>query len=60
MQCPEEKKEEGRPGAFAFRLLKTRTILVSGQVDQELAERVIAQLLVLDAESQDPIRESRL
>ncbi len=56
MQCPEEEKEEGRPDAFASRLLKTRTILVSGQVDQELAERVIAQLLVLDAESQDPIR----
>ena len=29
---------------------------VSGTVDEELAEKVIAQLLVLDAESNDPIR----
>ncbi|HIJ66037.1 MAG TPA: ATP-dependent Clp protease proteolytic subunit [Candidatus Hydrogenedentes bacterium] len=38
------------------RLLKVRTILVNGEIDQELAERVISQLLVLDAESHDPIR----
>lgn len=38
------------------RLLKVRTVLVTGEVDQELAERVITQLLVLDAESHDPIR----
>ena len=38
------------------RLLKTRTVLVSGTVDEELAERVITELLILDGESQDPIR----
>lgn len=38
------------------RLIKARTVLVSGQVDQELAEKVISQLLVMDADAQDPIR----
>lgn len=59
MPCPEENETEETPktpeGVVA-RLLKTRTILIAGEVDQALAERVIAQLLVLDAESHDPIR----
>jgi len=46
------KKSEG----VLSKLLKSRTVLVSGTVDEELAEEVMAQLLVLDAESQDPIR----
>ncbi len=38
------------------RLLKTRTILVNGAIEEELAERVIAQSLLLDSESHDSIR----
>ncbi|MFA6688270.1 MAG: ATP-dependent Clp protease proteolytic subunit [Sphaerochaetaceae bacterium] len=38
------------------KLLKTRSILVSGEIDKELADRVIRQLLVLEAESGNPIR----
>jgi len=37
-------------------MLKTRTVLISGAVDDQLAERTIRQLLILDAESHDPIR----
>ncbi len=48
----QESKNEG----MLARLLKSRTVLINGTVDQELAERVIAQLLVLDAESNDPIK----
>ncbi|NIZ47455.1 ATP-dependent Clp protease proteolytic subunit [Entomospira nematocerorum] len=36
-------------------LLKIRSIIVSGQVDSELAEKIVKQLLVLDAQNQDPI-----
>lgn len=32
------------------KLMKSRTVLVSGTVDPELAEKVMAQLLVLDGE----------
>jgi len=51
---PEEapKGEEG----LGLRMLKTRTVLISGAVDDKLAEKTIAQLLILDAENHDPIR----
>jgi ATP-dependent Clp protease protease subunit len=45
-------REEG----LGLRMLKTRTVLVSGPVDDKLAEKTIAQLLILDAENHDPIR----
>jgi ATP-dependent Clp protease protease subunit len=57
MSCPEEKDEtRQQPEGIASRILKTRTIVLTGEVDQEMAERVIGQLLVLDADSHDPIR----
>jgi len=51
-----QEEQEGLQQPLATRLLKARTVLISGQVDQELAERVISQLLILDAESHEPIR----
>ncbi|MFP4206037.1 MAG: ATP-dependent Clp protease proteolytic subunit [Spirochaetaceae bacterium] len=38
------------------RMLKTRTILVSGEINKSLAERVVRQLLLLEEQSEDPIR----
>ena len=52
----DEKEQATQQEGIMTRLLKTRTILVNGEVDHEMAERIIAQLLVLDAESHDPIR----
>ena len=43
-------------GSLINRLLKTRTILLNGAVDDEMAQAVVTQALVLDAESHDPIR----
>jgi ATP-dependent Clp protease protease subunit len=56
MTCPEENGGSRETEMMGMRLLKTRTVLVSGEVNQELAERVLEKLLVLDAESHDPIR----
>lgn len=50
--APEKRGEEG---LFA-RMLATRTVLVSGEVNERLAERVMGQVLVLDADCHDPIR----
>lgn len=50
----DDKDEKG--GGFSALLLKSRTVLVNGEVEQELAERVMTQLIVLDAESHDPIK----
>ena len=48
----DEKKEEGLGGL----ILKARTVLVNGQVDQELAQKVISQLIALDADNHDAIK----
>ena len=51
----EEKKKEPDFGLFE-RILKTRNILLSGEINKTLAERVIRQLILLEAESEEPIR----
>jgi len=45
------------PGdAVLSRMLKIRTVLLSGEIDHDVAERAISQLLILDADSHAPIR----
>ncbi|MFO8063209.1 MAG: ATP-dependent Clp protease proteolytic subunit [Spirochaetota bacterium] len=38
------------------RMLKTRTILISGEINKPLAERVVRQLLLLEEQGDEPIR----
>jgi len=52
----EDEKPAKGPDALAERLLETRTILLSGQVNKELAERVVRQMLLLEAKNSDPIK----
>jgi ATP-dependent Clp protease protease subunit len=40
---------------LAERLFKARAIIISGGIDQELAERVTTQLIAMSAESKEPI-----
>ncbi len=49
-----EKPES--PEGIGLRMLQTRTVLVSGAVDEKLAEKTMMQLLILDAENHEPIR----
>lgn len=51
-----DDKKEAAPEALGLKMLQTRTVLVSGGVDDKLAEKTISQLLLLDAENNDPIR----
>ncbi|MCX7949108.1 MAG: ATP-dependent Clp protease proteolytic subunit [Treponemataceae bacterium] len=44
------------PDPLLARMLKTRTILLSGEINKELAERTIRQLLLLEDMGTDPIR----
>lgn len=53
---PDGTEKVEAPESIGLRMLKTRTILVSGAVDEKLAEKTIMQLLILDAESHEPIR----
>jgi len=41
---------------LAAKMLKTRTILISGEINKELAEKTIRQLLLLEDISSEPIR----
>ncbi len=50
------KEEEPKQDGMVAKLLKSRTILVTGEVDQELAEKTISHLVVLNGESHDPIK----
>lgn len=50
----QEKKNEQPP--LLDKMIKTRTVLISGEINKELAERVVRQLLILEQESDDPIR----
>lgn len=58
----EEEKEEGKneksksPGRMMERLFETRTLTIFGEIDMKLAQDVVHKLLILDAESNDPIK----
>ena len=52
----EDEKVPRRPeDPLAERFLKTRTILLTGEINKELGERLIRQLLLLESFSEDPI-----
>ena len=51
----EKKPEMPQQDALAEKFLKTRQIILSGEVSAENAEKVIKQLLLLEADSDKPI-----
>ncbi|HOC28447.1 MAG TPA: ATP-dependent Clp protease proteolytic subunit [Treponemataceae bacterium] len=50
-----EKQAEGMD-PLAHKFLKTRQILLSGEINKSLAEKIVRQLLVLEADSDEPIK----
>lgn len=54
----EEKdtKNKAQGDALIERMMETRTILLSGEINKELAERVIRQLILLESQGDDPIK----
>ena len=51
-----EEKVENWQELLAGKMLKTRTILLSGEIRKELAEKTIRQLILMEAMGDDPIR----
>ena len=51
-----EEKEKQQDGGFLAKLLKTRTIMVTDEVTKKMAQQVITQLLLLEAENDDDIK----
>ena len=52
----EGKDEDQGQNFFLQKILKTRNILLSGQINKDLSSRVIRQLLLLENESDEPIK----
>lgn len=50
------KKSNGETDKITEKMLKTRTILLSGEINKELAEKTIRQLLLLENMNDDPIK----
>jgi ATP-dependent Clp protease protease subunit len=55
----DEKEEKSKdPGADVLlaKMLKTRTILLAGEINKDLAEKTIRQLILLESSGKEPIR----
>ena len=50
------EKKQPEPELLMQKMLETRTVMISGDIDKELAEKVIKQLLLLEADGNDPIK----
>jgi ATP-dependent Clp protease, protease subunit len=54
---PQEQENTPRPDEAVFqRMLKSRTVIVSGEINKQLAEKVVRQLILLEEESSDTVR----
>jgi len=51
-----KKDEKGNGDGMMNHMLKSRTVLVAGTVTQDMAEKVIGQLFILNNDSHDPIK----
>lgn len=55
-EAGEGKEQGGEESPLLRQFLKTRTILLTGEINKTLAERVVRQVLLLEQESTDPIK----
>lgn len=55
-QKKQSEEKEGGTDALSAKFLKTRQIILSGEINKELAEKIARQLLILEADSDEPIR----
>ena len=51
-----EERGQGEESPMLRQFLKTRTVLLTGEINKTLAERVVRQVLLLEQESDEPIK----
>ena len=57
LEDKENKNEQNMNAAGQYdKLLKTRSLLISGEINKDSADKLIKDLLVLESESNDPVR----
>ena len=52
-ECEQDEKTED---AISEKFLKTRTILISGEINKKCAEKVVTQMLLLEADNDSPVK----
>jgi ATP-dependent Clp protease protease subunit len=52
----EEEEKQTSPDPLLAKMLKTRTILLSGQINKDLAEKTVRQLVLLEDMGDEPVR----
>jgi len=56
-ECEDDDKEKDSSDAMMAKLMKTRTVLLSDEIDKKLAHRIITQLLLLEQDDAEaPIK----
>jgi len=55
-ESEKEENSKDTPNIVMEKLLKSRTIVISGEINQSLAEKVVTQLLILEEMGNDPIK----
>jgi ATP-dependent Clp protease protease subunit len=53
LENTEEKKEEKKGPDMGDKILKTRSVMLSGEINKESAEKIINQLLILEQEDSE-------
>jgi ATP-dependent Clp protease protease subunit len=51
-----EESEEKQQDLYFLKVLKTRSIFLAGEVNKVLAEKIVKQLILLEADGDDPIK----
>ena len=49
----DEEKKQKAPEQFSDKFLKTRQIILTGEINKELADSIVRQLLILDSEDEE-------
>jgi len=51
-----KEKKQQEPDPLMQKMLETRTVMISGEINKELAEKVVKQLLLLEAEGEGAVK----
>lgn len=54
--CEKARQNDAAQDPLARKFLETRQILLSGEINKELSEKIVRQLFVLEAESNKPVK----
>jgi ATP-dependent Clp protease, protease subunit len=52
----DQDKKQGPNEMLVEKMMETRTILLAGEINKELAERVVRQLILLESKGEEPIK----